>query len=165
MGQIYEGDVGRHGIYLLLKLRRRLYTGVECQNSLRLLEKSSLSRQDADFGRSGSAVHQRSRRGKQPPLSSHVFTRERITVSIFCCTGIRPLQPVSAIGPLSGVSATRRSPRARIPCTIAGSAASVAERSPPPSCMSTIEPGRTAERPRCAICCAVVRGTQSVGST
>ena len=62
----------------------------------------------------------------------------------------------------SGVRATRWRRRCRMSRTIAGRAARVAERSPPPSWRITIDPGRTAESTRCAISLAEIPGLQSV---
>jgi hypothetical protein len=53
----------------------------------------------------------------------------------------------------------------RIPRMIFGSAATVADRSPPPSCSSTTAPGLTLPRTARAISLAVAPGAQSRGST
>src|SRR6266545_4253376 len=52
-----------------------------------------------------------------------------------------------------------------MPLTIAGSAATVAERSPPPSWRMTIEPGRTARSTPRTIALAVTPSRQSAEST
>ena len=59
----------------------------------------------------------------------------------------------------------RRRPILRIPRMIYGSAATVADRSPPPSCSSTTAPGLTLSRTARAISLAVAPGAQSRGST
>ncbi len=69
------------------------------------------------------------------------------------------------VSPVVSVGSAKASPRAWSPAAMSGSAATVAERSPPPSCSSTTLPAVALSSTRCAMscasCCAKSSGSMS----